>query len=58
MDGCPRDSEESGERGRAVIALLTLFSDDETAPTDTSDADGETATTAPPVHDDETLPLA
>ena len=41
-----------------MIALLTLFSDDETAPTDTSDADGETATAAPPVDVDETSPLA
>ena len=31
---------------------------DETAPTDTSDADGETPTTAPPTDDDETSPLA
>ena len=31
---------------------------DETGPTDTSDADGETPTTAPPNEDDETSPLA
>ena len=65
----PAHKQRTPEATKAAHTLLDLAAPpppptddatptDETAPTDTSDADGETPTTAPPTDDDETSPLA